>query len=178
MTGGIVMEDYIEGYKVFQNELINEHGIAFEVGECIHTNGMVQAGLVGNGFHMCKNFEDTFRFTDFNETPILCEVIGFGTISSEYQDDYNGYYNIYACSDMYVKRIISREEIIEMAQALNNEDRLERFIKTYKLTEKEKKQITATLGKYDIKVKRAIRYYQYGDKDAYKLEGNNGSNNY
>lgn len=54
----------------------------------MHSNGEIKAGPIGgNGFHMCLNFEDTFRFI---ENPILCEVTGYGTISKEYIDDYNG----------------------------------------------------------------------------------------
>ena len=43
-------------------------------------------GNNGNGFHMCLNFEDTFRYI---ENPILCEVTGYGTISDEFSDEYN-----------------------------------------------------------------------------------------
>ena len=77
--------NYIKGYKSFKQGLITNGDIKFEVGVPMHSNGEIKAGPIGgNGFHMCLNFEDTFRFI---ENPILCEVTGYGTISKEYIDD-------------------------------------------------------------------------------------------
>ena len=157
--------DYIKGYKSFKQGLITNGDIKFEVGVPMHSNGEIQAGPKGgNGFHMCLNFEDTFRFI---ENPILCEVTGYGTISKEYIDDYNGYYGIYACSDMIVNRIISREEIIEMAKSLY-EERLIRFIMTYKMTDEEVKELL-TIPMSDI-IKSYIDYYHYGNKDVFEMK--------
>ncbi len=154
--------NYIKGYKSFKQGLITNGDIKFEVGVPMHSNGEIKAGPIGgNGFHMCLNFEDTFRFI---ENPILCEVTGYGTISKEYIDDYNGYYGIYACSDMIVNRIIPREEIIEMAKSLY-EERLIRFIMTYKMTEKEADELlTINPSKRLIK---HIEYYQKGNTNAF-----------
>ena len=154
--------NYIKGYKSFKQGLITNGDIKFEVGVPMHSNGEIKAGPIGgNGFHMCLNFEDTFRFI---ENPILCEVTGYGTISKEYIDDYNGYYGIYACSDMIVNRIMPREEIIEMAKSLY-EERLIRFIMTYKMTEKETDGLlTINPSKRLIK---HIEYYQKGNTNAF-----------
>ena len=154
--------NYIKGYKSFKQGLITNGDIKFEVGVPMHSNGEIKAGPIGgNGFHMCLNFEDTFRFI---ENPILCEVTGYRTISKEYIDDYNGYYGIYACSDMIVNRIIPREEIIEMAKSLY-EERLIRFIMTYKMTEKETDELlTINPSKRLIK---HIEYYQKGNTNAF-----------
>lgn len=154
--------NYIKGYKSFKQGLITNGDIKFEVGVPMHSNGEIKAGPIGgNGFHMCLNFEDTFRFI---ENPILCEVTGYGIISKEYIDDYNGYYGIYACSDMIVNRIMPREEIIEMAKSLY-EERLIRFIMTYKMTEKETDGLlTINPSKRLIK---HIEYYQKGNTNAF-----------
>ena len=165
--------DYIEGYKVFNGEFKTFNGMQFKEHAVMHVDGDVKAGPCGGrGFHLCLNFEDTFRFTEDN--PILCEVIGFGVISPEYKDEYYGYFDIYACSDIYIKRIIPREEIIEMAKELP-EDRLERFIQTYKMTDGEINQIMSNLNR-KLKVLKAVRYYHFGDKEAYMRSENDGWN--
>lgn len=165
--------DYIEGYKVFSNEFKTFNGVQFKEGDFMHVDGNIKAGPCnGRGFHLCLNFEDTFRFAGDN--PILCEVIGFGIISPEYEDEYNGYFDIYACSDIYIKRIVPRKEIIEMAKNLS-EDRLERLIQTYKMTDDEIKQIMSNLDRR-TKVLKAIMYYHFGDKCAYGRSKNNGWN--
>ena len=132
------MQNTIRGYKSFYPGLVTNNGTKFEVGKPMHLDCKITVGPVnGNGFHLCLHFEDTFRYV---ENPILCEVIGFGDISKEYKDYYNDYYGIYACSDMVIKRIISRNEVIEMAKKLCDE-RLERFIATYEMTDEEVKEV-------------------------------------
>lgn len=65
---------------------------------------------------------------------------------------------------MIVNRIISREEIIEMAKSLY-EERLIRFIMTYKMTEKEADELlTINPSKRLIK---HIEYYQKGNTNAF-----------
>ena len=157
-------KNYICGYKVFNSDFTTMGGIQFSVGMHRHVDGIINAGPIGgNGFHLCKNFEDTFRY--IRENPLLCEVIGYGLISREYIDDYNEYYGIYACSDLYVKRIIPREEIIEMAKQLS-EHKLKRIIMTYNMTEKEIEEIENT--KNNKKIKQYIDYYHRGNKNAFK----------
>lgn len=163
--------DYIEGYKVFDSNFKTFNGIPFEEGAYMHVDGDIKAGPCGgHGFHLCLNFEDTFRFMADN--PILCEVIGFGKISKEYIDEYNGYFDIYACSDIYIKRIVPREEIIQMAINLPD-DRLERLIITYKMSDEEVKKILYNLDDKK-KIIKAIRYYHLGDKMAYWRSDDDG----
>ena len=157
-------KNYIEGYKVFDNEFKTMGGIQFSVGMHKHVAGPKKAGPSnGNGFHLCKNFEDTFRYKSNN--PILCEVIGYGVISREYIDEYNEYDGIYACSDIYVKRIIPREEIIEMAKNLP-EYRLQRLISTYEMTDEEISEIEKTNN--TKKIKQYTNYYHRNIKNAFK----------
>ena len=157
------MGKYIEGYKSFYPGLITNNGIKFEVGVPLHINGEIKVGPInGNGFHLCLNFEDTFRYI---ENPILCEVLGYGIISEEYNDYYNDYHDIYACSDMIIKRIIERNEIIDMAKKLNDE-RLKRFIMTYKMTDNEIKELLS-ISPSDI-IEEYIDYYHYKNKEVFK----------
>lgn len=157
--------NFIEGYKAFNKNFETFNGMKFKEKDIKHTSGTIKAGPIdGNGFHICLNFEDTFRYVD-TEEKILCEVIGYGNISKEYTDDYYGYYDIYACSDIYIKKIVSRQEIIEMAKQLPT-NRLERLIKTYKMTDKEINQITRK------DVIKTINYYHYNDRDAFRRKEN------
>lgn len=158
--------NYIEGYKAFDSDFKSLNDIKFKVGDHKHIDGKIKAGPVGgHGFHLCKNFEDTFRFAGDN--PILCEVIGFGTISDEYIDYYNEYDGIYACSDIIIKRIVPREEVIEMAKNLTGW-RLERLIMTYRMTDEEVEILENNLSPYNDKIKKHIDYYHRNNKDAFK----------
>lgn len=160
-------QNYIEGYKAFESDFTTAHeNISFKEMECKHIDGEIKSGPIGgHGFHLCKNFEDTFRF--FGDNPILCEVIGFGIIGEEYTDDYNDYDGIYACSDIYIKRVIPREEIIDMALELPNY-RLERLIQTYKMTDEEIERIENNLPPYSDHTKKIINYYHRNDKNAFR----------
>ncbi len=56
------------GYKCFNSDLTNRYGSKFEVGKTYHAKGDIKFGNNGNGFHMCKNMEDTLRYFDaFND---------------------------------------------------------------------------------------------------------------
>lgn len=130
---------------MFDSEFKTFNGMPFKEGMKAHVDGEIKAGPDGNGFHLCLNFEDTFRFGSDN--PILCEVIGFGTISPEYMDGDNDYYDIYACSDIYIKRVISRAEIVEMASKLPYY-RLERLIQTYTMSDLEIENVLSNVKKF------------------------------
>ena len=160
------MKNYIEGYKAFEHDFCNEHGVKFDVGQNYHIDGPVKSGISGCGFHISVCPEFTFRFVNSDPEPILCEVIGYGKISDEGGDEYFGEYDIYACSDIYIKRIVPRVEIIEMAKGLC-EYKLERFLSTYKITDEEAEIIEGTFKRYDFMKKKHIDYYHYGQKDVY-----------
>ena len=124
------------GYKAFNKNLITRNNVKFSLGQIYHVEGPIKVGPIGgNGFHFCLNFEDTFRFVN-REGLSLCRIIALGEISEEYEDKYYGYDKIFACSDMYIEKIYTREEIMEMAKQLTP-PRLERFIQTYPMTLRE-----------------------------------------
>jgi len=153
----------IKGYKCFNNDFTNIYGTKFEIGISYSTNGKVEYGTDGNGFHFCKNLEDTLRYFDaMNEDVIIAEVIGSGKILT-YDDEYNGYYDTYISENLLVTRILSHTEIIEMALNMNFA-RATRFIQSFRLTNIEQELFKKTFYNY-INVLRTIDYYQ---SDNYK----------
>ncbi len=156
------------GYKCFKNDLVNNYGIKFNVGKKYSTDGIIKFGLRGNGYHLCKNLEDTFRYFDTFHTPVnVCLVEGRGNID-EYCDEYYGYYDMYSVEQLEILRKLSRDEIINYGLNLN-ELRAIRFVSSFKLTEDEIKLFEK---KYALnrEVINAIKYYQKGDKAVYELE--------
>lgn len=160
------MENEVRGYKAFSKGLVNCYDMKFEVGKSYHVDGDIKFGVTGNGFHFCKNLADTLRYVNgIKEEIDICEVVGHGKIV-EFYDDYYGYYDMYACSDLDVIRVIPREEIISMAYTMN-EIQLERLFMGYKLTSDELKELRTLLNPYQKHLERTISYFQLGDKDAY-----------
>ena len=158
----------IKGYKAFDNGLINRYGKKFEVEKTYTTNGEISFGNDGNGFHFCKNIEDTLRYFDAIENDVLiAEVTASGYIV-QYEDEYNGYYNMYSARTIRIDRIIDRKELIEMfLTKITFEERVKRFIQLFKLTEEE---IEMFKEKYkdSIRIINAIKYYQEGETDIYE----------
>ena len=127
---------FVIGYKGFNKDFTNRYGNKFEIGKVYHADGEIKWGNNGNGFHLCTNIEDCFRYVD-PDTSVITEVIGFGKMK-EYDDEYYGYYDMYVCENLRIVRVISREEIISMM--LNTYvDRRNRFIRDFNLTEEELK---------------------------------------
>ncbi len=134
-------ENMIIGYKLFNKDFTNRYGMKFEIGQKYIKEGNVRFGVHGSGFHFCKNFEDTFRYFDSSEGFILAQVIGSGDIV-EYNDDYYEFYDMYASSELTIIKIISREEIMEMAKDICNiEYKIRRFIQLFHMTDDEEKQL-------------------------------------
>ena len=150
------------GFKAFNGDFTNRYGYKFEVGKTYSVKGDIKWG--NNGFHMCTNFEDCFKYVNTNDF-ILTEVMGFGKLI-KYDDEYYGYFDMYVCENIYVIRVISRKEIIEMAKSLY-EERLCKFISTFNLTDEEANEI-ANIFKGKQKVLKAIDYYHNGNKNAYR----------
>lgn len=157
----------MEGYKIFNRGLINRYGVEFEVGKAYTldiSNHDIEYGINGYGFHFVKRPEDALRYFDAinGDIDITC-VESLGQLK-EYYDDYYGYYDLYVTNSMFIKHVLTREEIIDYM--LNTEDkRIERFIQGFRLNEEELKII---LEKYPTDViYRAIEYYQRGNKDIY-----------
>lgn len=110
----------ILGYKCFNKDLTNNYGFKFEVGKSYFVDGEIKAGINGNGFHMCKNIEDTFRYYGpMNLDISVCEVVGSGKRVS-FCDKYNGYYDMYSVGKIEILRQLNRNEIIEMALVFNS----------------------------------------------------------
>lgn len=147
----------IIGYKCFKKGLINHYGMKFEVGKTYHTTGPIKFGNYGNGFHMCKFFYDTFRYFTNEEEPVLCLVEGSGKLD-EYDDDYYGYYSMYAVENIKIIRIIERKEIIELSLKLPNFN-LIKILQTFKLT-KEEILLFKDFFKNNAYILKAISRYQ------------------
>lgn len=155
------------GYKCFNDDLTNRYGTKFEVGKTYHANGDIKFGNDGNGFHMCKNIEDTLRYFDaFNDNIRICLVYGFGEFN-EYDDEYNGYYDMYSYEYLTILKELSREEIINYALNIC-EYRLKRFISLYKLNIDEIELFKSKFYNND-NILKCIKYYQENNEDVYKL---------
>lgn len=144
-------------YKCFNADMTNRYGQKFEIGKKYRINGNIKFGIYGNGFHVCKNMEDTFRFFDSNSF-CLCEVIASGKIDL-FEDEYYGFYDMYAVEYIEITRIISREEIIKYM--LNNyPDRVIRFIQLFKLYDEEIVRFENKFKDCDEVIDN-INYYQH-----------------
>lgn len=156
----------IIGYKAFNSDLTNRYGIKFEIGKIYLSSGAIRFGNNGNGFHLCKNIEDTFRFFD-PEKMTICRVIGSGNFleNNRQEDEYYGFSDMYAVEKLQVLKKLTRMEIIQEGLKLN-ELRAHRFVSSFPLTEEE---IILFKEKFkdSIKVIDAIAYYQENDKEIY-----------
>lgn len=156
------------GYKCFNKNLINRYGKKFSVGQIYIAYGSLKPGVNGNGFHMCKNIEDTFRFFDTENKDIqVCKVIGSGKIII-YNDEYNGYYDLCCVEKLEILKLLSREELINIGLSLN-ELRALRFVSTLSLTFDETEKFKEQYKKYQ-KVLKAIAYHQENNKDIYNIK--------
>ena len=153
----------IRGYKCFNSDFTNRYGIKFSIGKIFVAPGKIKFGNNGNGFHICKNMEDTFRYYDTSNI-IVCEVIGSGNYV-EYFDEYNEYFDMYSVEKLEIIKELSREEIIKEGLDLN-EIRVKRFLSTFKLNDKE---IVLFKNKYRNKneIINLIAYYQEYNKEIF-----------
>lgn len=155
----------IIGYKCFYKGLINHYGKKFSVGKLYIAPGIISFGNHGNGYHMCKNVEDTFRYYNcFKEDVDVCFVKGRGNLV-EYSDEYFGYYDMYSVQKLEIIKQLTREEIIEKALNLP-EFRAIRFVSTYKLTPDEI-NLFKKIYKNQINILDSIAYHQEGDIEIY-----------
>ena len=155
----------ITGYKCFNEDLINRYGKKFEVGKIYRVENTIKFGLDGNGYHLCKNMEDTLRYFDaINKNVDICEVIGSGE-TQEYYDDYYGYYNMYAASNLEIVKKLTREEIITIALELDAM-RVIRFLALYKLNEDEINLFRRKFYNEPL-VQDIISYYQECELDVF-----------
>lgn len=154
----------IKGFKCFNKGLITNYNNKLELSTVYFSSTNVKFGE--SGFHLCTNLEDTFRYFDtFQKDVDVAEVIGYGNIC-KYDDEYNGFYDMYSVEFMKIVKILSKEEILQYAIVLP-EYRLERFISLYKLNDND----IALFKKifYDkTNIIKAIMYYQENIKDVYE----------
>lgn len=155
----------IVGYKCFNKDLINRYGKKFEVGKIYIATGALKFGDNGNGFHLCKYMEDTFKFFDTTKKDIcVCKVTGSGKFI-KYDDTNYDYFDMYCVEKLKIEKELSREEIIE--EGLNSGFmRAKRFVSTLSLTSEE---IELFKQKYqnELLVLNAVFYYQENDKNVY-----------
>jgi hypothetical protein len=158
----------IIGYKAFNVDLTNRYGEKFEVNKTYSTSGPISFGNKGNGFHFCKNIEDTLRYFDAVESEVvIAEVIGTNDIVTA-EDEYNGYYDMYCARTIKIHRIIERKELVQMfLLRITSEPRVSRFIQLFKLTEEELEMFKLRYAS-SIQIMDAIAYYQEGKKDVYE----------
>ena len=153
------------GYKCFNEGLINRYGDAFHLHTEYHCNGMIRFGNDGNGFHVCERLEDTLRYFDaMNQKIDMTEVHCYGK-RDEYEDDYYGYYDMYAYEYMMIDKILTREEIVDYGLHLYD-TRVKRFLSLYKLLPNE---IILFQNQFQnsVDVLRTISYYQEGNQEAF-----------
>lgn len=156
----------VKGYKAFNSDMTNNYGEKFEEGKTYHVDGPISFGVHGNGFHMCKRIEDTFRYVD----PVgvkVAKVVGFGDIGEGY-DEYNGYFDMYSVSDIKIEKIMSREEIITEVLKGGRQSAVRFIVTGFTLTSEEVEQIRNHFN--DPIVDTYIKYYIDNDKEAFKKE--------
>lgn len=159
---------HITGYKCFNKDLTNSYGMQFSVGKIYIVKGVIKFGNNGNGFHICKNMEDTFRYFDaINNEVSICKVIGSGKMT-KYDDEYYGYYDMYTVEKLEILKKLNREEIIDFGLNLNYL-RAKRFVQGIKLTQEEIKKFKDKFSS-NIDVLNAIEYYQENNLDVYKTK--------
>ena len=155
----------IHGFKCFNEGLINRYNRRYELKKTYKVFGEIKFGNDGNGFHFCKNLEDTLRYFDsFNNKVEIAEVIGSGDIQI-FNDEYYGYYDMYVSKKIKLIKVLTRKEIFDIIE--NKPDyAITRFISGYKLTPNE---LAYFKNKYkdNINVLNAIIYY-YEDNTIYE----------
>jgi hypothetical protein len=148
MWGKIVRDESgnilkVQGYKAFAADGTNMYGEVLEAGKKYHRDGEITYGQKGNGYHLAYSLEDTLKFCTLDKRglvskPMIAMVIATGDIvSSNVPDnDYIGYYDLFACSDLEVVKFLTREEIISYGLRLSYDSR-RRFITYFELTPEE-----------------------------------------
>ena len=165
------MEDIkeVHGYKAFFLDHTNRHGMEFVEGATYKTVGEVSFGNSStSGFHMCKRLEDTLRYFPPKEINIsIASVTGRGKIV-EYEDDYYGFYDMYACEEITINRFLTREEILSMYLGENApyDERIIRFVQLFNLNDFEVELFKDRFGD-NYRIMQNIGYYCDRDEEAF-----------
>ena len=129
----MMKNDIIKGYKAFvlkDDKLTDRFGNNYELNKKYHVDGEIK--FRKSGFHMCSYPEDTLRYVDaYKDDVKITKVIGSG-IFNKYDDDYSGYVNMYAVSDLEILKIYSRKELLDYE--INNFSEIDRFISGFNLS--------------------------------------------
>lgn len=152
----------ILGFKCFNQGLKNAFGEQLILDKKYVYDGPIKFRY--NGFHICVNLEDTLRYFDgFHNEVDICEAIGYPR-SVLFEDEYNGYYDMYACQGLILTKLLTRTDILNRADAMN-ENSFRRFAMGYRLT---KEELDYFKNKYrnNINVLEHLIYY-YEDKTIY-----------
>ncbi len=156
----------IKGYKAFDKDSRNRYGCSFTPGETYHVDGEIKFGNIGNGYHFCKELCDVFRYVDTSEDIKVAEVTGFGKFV-RYDDEYYGYYDMYAIESIRIDRFLQREEIIAH-MLLTNEVNCKKFLGMFPLTDEEKKMFLRRF-KNNMSMIEFLLYYQFGYTQIYEM---------
>ena len=157
----------MKGYKTLDYGLINQYGFKYELNKEYHLNG--ELDWTKNGFYFCDKPESTLRYAEDKNNCLITEIEAKGKIiccDDTFENLSQGVEGIYASDTMIIKRIISREELIEMVYNSNNIDRAKTLNMYLKLTPEE---IEFLLEKFKEPLIPYIEYYQYNDKDAFNV---------
>lgn len=154
------------GYKVLDSLGKNRYGKLFLPNETYTVKGKIQFGPNGNGYHFCKNFEDSLKYLEaFTRDFKLAKVRASGEIVESF-DRYNGVYDLYASSSLEVLSYLTEEEIFEKGLLLSPLQ-VKRFLQLYPLTEEEKKLFQQNYQYAELGVMQTFDYYQNQKKDAF-----------
>ena len=155
----------VEGYKAFYKDKTNRYGMYFEEGKSYSIEGDISFGNHGNGFHMCAYLEDVFRYFDaMDDEFLVAKVVGDGKIV-RYNDEYNGFYDMYVVEKMEIKSFLTRDEIIEKMLSVVP-FRACRFISLVRLNEEEQKRFKERYQD-ETCVLDHLAYYQEKKKDTF-----------
>ena len=157
----------VKGYKAFNLDSTNRYGMPFTEGETYHVDGEIIFGNDGNGFHMCKALSDVFRYVKAEEEDVLvAEVTGRGKYARR-DDNYYGYYDMYAFEEITVDKFLTREEIIDKMLASPPHE-VVKFIMTCRVSDDEAIKFIKKF-RDNLVVIKALLYYHYGQLEIYKI---------
>ncbi len=153
----------IKGYKAFNSDKTNRYHQKFEEHTIYSILGNPSFGNNGHGYHFCTNLADVFRY--FEEDVIVAKVISLG-LTQKYDDEYNGYYDMYVTNKIYIDRFLSHEEIINYFLNSSNPEEIKRFLITYSLN-KEEIILFAKKFQNNYYLTTYLNYYQKKEADAF-----------
>ncbi len=119
-----------------------------------------------NGYHFCKNFEDSLKYLEVLTRDFkLAKVRAFGDIKESF-DRYNGVYDIYVASSLEILAYLTEDEIFSMALQLSS-IQIKRFLQFYPLNGLEKERFKQEYKMLELGVMQNFDYYQENKKDAF-----------